>query len=397
MESQRITTTDGRAKAQPVCPACGGPGQALGFSLHRIPVHSVRIHRSQDEARSVGCGELDLHGCASCRFIWNATFDPDLVDYSAGYEATQSYSGTYRAFMEAQAAQFIDAFALRGRTIIEIGCGHGEFLAAICETGGNTGIGYDPAFQPERAPAIARGRYTVRAEKFGRATAVPDADVICCRNTLEHLAHVQDFIRDLRDALGSSRRPRVVFQVPAWERIEGAGAFWDVYYEHCSYFSADSLGSLFAGNGFSVTRVSRVFADQYLLIEARPNGAQEMRWGGGAPQREVAERLRESQARWAARVAEWRQAGRRIVLWGAGSKAVAFLSAVGAEGVAGAVDINPNKRHTYLPLSALPVVSPDDLKTLRPDDIVVMNAAYQREIADQLSAMGVTARLTCLD
>jgi hypothetical protein len=43
------------------------------------------------------------------------------------------------------------------------------------------------------------------------------------------------------------------------------------------------------------------------------------------------------------------------------------------------------------------VVGPDDLKTLRPDDIVVMNAAYQREIADQLSAMGVTARLTCLD
>jgi hypothetical protein len=43
------------------------------------------------------------------------------------------------------------------------------------------------------------------------------------------------------------------------------------------------------------------------------------------------------------------------------------------------------------------VVSPDELRALRPDDIVVMNAAYQREIADRLSAMGVTARLTCLD
>ena len=344
---------------------------------------------------------MDLYGCTACGFIWNKAFDPAKVDYSAGYESTQSYSKSYRAFMQAQAAQFIEAFGLYGRTIVEIGCGHGEFLAAICEEGDNVGVGYDPAFKPDRAPAIERGRYTVLAEKFGRDTAIPDPDLICCRNTLEHLPEVQTFVRDLRHALGSDKAPRIVFQVPAWERIEAEGAFWDIYYEHCSYFSAGSLENLFVANGFTVERTRRVFEDQYLLIEARPvdmpSGSTPARNREGALQATVGELLRASRERWAGRLAEWRQSGRTIMLWGGGSKAVAFLSAVGHEGIAGAVDINPNKWRTYLPRSALPVVGPEDLRTLRPGEIVIMNVAYAREIAELLAAMGLEAHLTCLD
>jgi SAM-dependent methyltransferase len=386
---------------QRVCPACGVAGRALGFSITGIPVNSVRIHSSAAEARSVRRGDMDLCGCAACSFVWNAAFDENAVDYSAGYEATQTYSGTYRAFMQAQAARFIESFALTGGRIIEIGCGHGEFLAAVCEMGGNVGIGFDPAFRPDRAPTIQRGQYTVRAEKFSRETAVPEADLICCRNTLEHLPDVQVFVRDLRQALGSDRSPRIVFQVPAWERIKAHGAFWDIYYEHCSYFSARSLEILFASNGFSVERIERVFEDQYLLIEARVDGMPNRMTRGhgrdGALQADVGNQLRASQKRWTELLDVWRRSGRKTVLWGGGSKAVAFLSAVGTDGIDAVVDINPNKWRTYLPCSALPVLSPEDLRTLQPNEVIVMNAAYAREIADQLAAMGLGANLSSLD
>jgi hypothetical protein len=47
-------------------------------------------------------------------------------------------------------------------------------------------------------------------------------------------------------------------------------AFWDVYYEHCSYFSAGSLTRLFRKAAFDVLQVGREYGDQYVTIEARP-------------------------------------------------------------------------------------------------------------------------------
>jgi hypothetical protein len=41
-------------------------------------------------------------------------------------------------------------------------------------------------------------------------------------------------------------------------------------------------------------------------------------------------------------------------------------------------------------------VSPEFLKVYSPDDILVMNPVYEREIASQLAAIGVNARVRSL-
>ncbi|NJM57780.1 MAG: hypothetical protein HC857_10560 [Synechococcales cyanobacterium RU_4_20] len=41
----------------------------------------------------------------------------------------------------------------------------------------------------------------------------------------------------------------VYFEVPDAERIFAERAFWDVYYEHCSYFSPPSLTALCGAAG----------------------------------------------------------------------------------------------------------------------------------------------------
>ena len=82
------------------------------------------------------------------------------------------------------------------------------------------------------------------------------------------------------------------------------------------------------------------------------------------------------------------------VIWGAGSKGVAFLTSDGREaGVELAVDINPHKQDKFLAGSGVEVVAPERLRDERPDLVVAMNPVYLEEIGGALSELGVEARL----
>src|SRR6185312_9193273 len=61
-----------------------------------------------------------------------------------------------------------------------------------------------------------------------------------------------------------------LFELPDVLRVLQEVGFWDIYYEHCSYFSLGSLARLFRSTGFEVVRLELDYDDQYLLIEARP-------------------------------------------------------------------------------------------------------------------------------
>ena len=76
-------------------------------------------------------------------------------------------------------------------------------------------------------------------------------------------------------------------------------------------------------------------------------------------------------------------------MWGAGSKGVTFSLLIdpSGEALAGAVDINPRKQGCFLPLTAVPVLSPQSLPHARAT-VIVMNPAYQAEIETQVCAMG---------
>jgi hypothetical protein len=177
-------------------------------------------------------------------------------------------------------------------------------------------------------------------------------------------------------------------------------AFWDVYYEHCSYFSKGSLARLFRKTGFDVIDLATEYDDQYLMIEARPGT------GGGVPplpeeddldalRNDVAyftETLEKTLDRWKRRLAEVRQAGRRAVIWGGGSKGVAFLTKLNVqEEIRYAVDINPYKKGTFMAGTGQEIVMPEFLKEYHPDLVIVMNPIYVGEIRAEMQKLGVTA------
>jgi len=383
------------------CPSCGSEALEHFYHLDGIPAHSVLLMPTAEVARGYPTGTLDLAVCHDCGFVTNTSFDPSLNAYSSSYEETQGFSPTFRRFAEKLAQRWIDDYDIHDKKILEIGCGKGEFLALMCELGGNRGVGLDPAVAPERLDPAVRELIDFRPELFGPQHQSIEADVIVCRHTLEHIAPVGEFLRSVRSMIGDRDDTVVLFELPDVLRVLQELAFWDIYYEHCSYFTPGSLARLFRREGFDVLNVWLDFDDQYILIEARPGA-------GDSPALPLEDDLAESidaatayGQRIDAELDRWRadlgsrltDAGGNVVCWGAGSKCVAFLTTLGVDGIDLAVDINPFKQGKYLPGTGTPVVAPEAIVDLQPDAIVVMNPAYCDEISAHLQELGVVAEL----
>ncbi len=391
------------------CPVCGTPDATAIFAMDSVPVNSVVLVHDEASAREFPTGQIELVACDRCGFAWNAAFDLDLVSYGEGYEATQAFSATFNSFHDRLALDMVERFGLEGRTVIEIGCGQGEFLNLLRQRGVASGTGFDPAFDPDRPDGDLVDEVEVIADVYDERYQDRSADFVICKMTLEHIPEVVNFLRTVRRSLDGSPDAPVVFQIPNLEKILDDTAFWDVYYEHCSYFSPSSLTYAFLEAGFSATRTWTDYDGQYLFIEALPTDRSD-----SLPPRDaaLAERLDrfaqqadKAVADWSEMLERWADEAAKVVLWGGGSKAVAFLSALGIEpakdqgatSIAAAVDVNPYKWDTFLPGSGLPVVSPESLVDDPPDHVIVMNPIYSEEISSNLSDLGISAAVHPID
>ena len=218
-------------------------------------------------------GRLRLAHCARCGFITNELYDPTVQEYSTNCEESQAFSPTFNAFARSLAERWVDRYGIRNKTIVEIGCGKGDFLMLICEAGNNRGIGIDPSAQPERIPAEFRGRVRFIQELYGDQHAGLPADVVLCRHTLEHIAPTREFLPTIRRVIGDRQDVVVLFELPDAVRVLREGAFWDIYYEHCSYFTPGRWRGCSARAGSRSSSSNAMYGDQY-SADRRPPGGQ---------------------------------------------------------------------------------------------------------------------------
>jgi SAM-dependent methyltransferase len=357
------------------------------------------------EGRAFPRRELELAYCESCGFIFNHLFDEAVMGYSTNFEESQHFSSTFNAFAKRLACEVAEKCAIDGRYVLEIGCGKGEFLRELCTAGNATGLGIDPGYRADEGRSIANDKVKFITDFFSEKYEHLDADVVVCRHTLEHIASVANFVRSIRTMIGNRSDTSVFFETPDAKRVLAEGAFWDIYYEHCSYFSPGAHARLFRQEGFDVTELCLVFDDQYIVQYAKPEPRRSA--ARFALEQDLAEmhrlvvefpeRVKEVQDSWRIRVRSAWKDGQRIVLWGGGSKAVSFVTSLGlTEEIAAAVDINPYKQGKFMPGTGHPVIAPKDLVGQPPDLVIVMNPIYVSEIKSNLKELGIAAEVLAL-
>ena len=373
-----------------LCPLCNGKQQVCFLRRGRTPVCQNVLWATRAEARAQPAGRMEMALCGECGMVWNRTYDPALVPYGPGYVNAQTASPAFIRYQTGLVRRLTAVTRGKPARVLEIGCGDGLLMKELVAASPLIrGFGLDPAY---RGPArLAGGRLRLERRAFSPGGPLPPADMVICRQVIEHIADPVAFLRALRQALGGRRRPRVFFETSCLRWILRRRAVWDFFYEHCVLFSAATLKRAFAEAGFRPVRTWHDFGGAYLWIEA------ELPAAPAHPRTDVAipllvDRYQEGEKQLFAR---WRkvlrQGGGHTALWGAAAKGLTFASLFDPDHrfLDCLVDANPAKQGRYLPLSGHEVIAPSALSRRGITQVVVTNPQYLGEIRAAVRRLGL--------
>jgi hypothetical protein len=373
-----------------------------------VPVICNQLFPTRAAALDAPRGEIVLARCAACGLIANLVFDPALVRYTGAYENALHFSPRFRQYANALAGDLIERHGIRGKRVIEIGCGDGGFLSLLCRLGDNRGFGFDAAHVATRSAPLPSG-VTILPRQFRDEDAELTPDLVCCRHVLEHVPDPVVFLGAVRRLAAGRPEAVVFFEVPSvLYTLEQLG-IWDIVYEHCLYFSPTSLERLFVDAGFTPIAVRETYDGQFLTIEARPAETT------GAPVASHARTFnrpldssdltslvaafarahRDKIAHWRAVLGQAARDETTAVLWGAGSKGVTFLNMleVSETTISSVVDVNPRKHGCHVAGTGQTIIGPAQLPDIRPRLVIVMNPLYRAEIEAELERLDISATI----
>ncbi|HYE68852.1 MAG TPA: class I SAM-dependent methyltransferase [Anaerovoracaceae bacterium] len=330
------------------------------FRVEGLPVFQNKMFPDRESAINCSKGDVVLVQDMDTGLIFNAAFEPDLLQYDEDYQNEQAHSLIFREHLSSVKDIIQGHFG--NKSIIEVGCGKGYFLEYLLALGYNI-IGLDPAYEGDNPRVV-------------KACFAPDlgmkADCIVLRHVLEHIKNPYQFLRQIADANGN--QGKIYIEVPCFDWICDHCAWFDIFYEHVNYFRESDFSGLFE----EIYESGHVFGGQYLYLVANLASLVPPEGNAVNPFTFPIDFLDKIQ-RYSARANS-----RKIAVWGGASKGVIFSFYMKKQGVDVDViiDINPDKQGKYIASTGTKVLSPSEaMSLLSPgDDIFVMNSNYLEEI-----------------
>jgi SAM-dependent methyltransferase len=381
-----------------LCPVCNSSGILPIIRIQNIPLLCNFLYSSAREAQAAEKGDIELVLCKDCTHIYNRAFNPEKIIYQPGYENTLHYSESYQDYARKQVKRLLNGYDLHGQRVVDIGCGKGEFLKLFSSLGNCVGTGFEPAATHD-IKDVGKG-VRIIGEKFSVTYFDSRTKCYISRHVLEHLSDPGDYLKTIRMAM-EDEKAVLFLEVPDGVYMLEQCSVWDAIYEHFSYFTPHSIQYILMKNGFYCQEPLSEFGGQYLFVDALPaTGDDTMEFPiNDAAQGEVASLaekfslgLQNQNRKVTVLLKKQMELGKKVILWGAGSKGIALLNQLPDQGgIQYVVDINPEKQGKFIPGSGQMVVPPEFLTTLRPDIVLIMNSMYQNEIQDCLNGLNVSA------
>ena len=380
------------------CPVCSS-ADVYGFlDVPQVPVINNILWLTRESAILARRADIQLAFCSKCGHIFNRSFRTVLMNCAQEYENSLHFSPRFQTFAESLAKKLVERYDLFGKKIIDIGCGQGDFLRLLCELGDNQGVGFDPSYRHEGEHLNNSHHVKIIQDNYSEKYRDYHADFICSRHVLEHISKPQNLVNNLRTSALNEDSLFIYFEVPnVMYTLRGLG-IWDIIYEHPSFFSMSSFGYLFSNCGFKILDLYEGYQGQFLSVEAQLVNDGTSLLTKNANGVDVVAKAVDGFARdYHKKIAYWRnvlrdltKVGKRVVVWGAGSKGVSFLNLLNNHyPIEYVVDINPRKRGMYVSGTGQEIVAPGFLQDYRPDIIIVMNSIYKDEISSIVSKLSL--------
>lgn len=379
------------------CPVCHADGVIEVLRRERLPVMQNVVWPDRAAALAAPCAPFVLGVCGRCGFAFNASFDPALMAYDPRYDndvPSAVFTDYYRSIARDLAARH----DLTRAPVYDVGCGKGTFLDVLCaEVPGARGVGVDPSCSPREA---TRERPAALVREMFRSDLVSERpSLVVCRHVVEHIPEPVAFVRAVVEGVRAYPGTPLFFEVPDLDWIVDHGAFWDLCYEHCNYFTRPAFAHALQLGGVRVASSRRAFGDQYQWAEGDAGH------GDAAPLPDAADavarlvRFGEDEQRRVEGARERLRAAGAVgpcVLWGMATKGVVFANLVDPDGLLlrGGVDVNEKKQGRFIPGTGHGIHPPEWLSTLGEAEVTVliMNGNYAGEIKARCAELGVRAR-----
>lgn len=353
-----VTILDSNSYSMHNCPICKCQNFRQLFTQKNIPVLQNKTYTSLEESLKAEVSDVNLVQCEKCKFVFNSSFNPNLLRYDNNYQNEQANSEFFLEHLT-YVYQILKEHGIQNKKVVEIGCGKGFFLQLLKKDGVRI-TGFDPVYEGTD-PAIIKDYFS---SKY-----LIQADLIILRHTLEHIFEPLDFLQNISSS--NNNDGLIYIEVPTFEWIFRNNAFEDIFYEHCNYFTPDTLKML-----FDRSETGQLFNGQYIYLIARLKDLkQQIEYNKSFVFNDV----------FSSKVREYSHAiehRKNIAIWGAGAKGSTYLNLIdpNREHITVVIDINQQKQNRFIGHTGHKIISPEALKDYNIKDIIIMNPNYFNEI-----------------
>jgi hypothetical protein len=388
----------------PTCRSCGAP---LTLTLVDLGLQPLANSYVPPERARLADPTYPLHArvCQACWLVQVDDVVPAEDIFDGHYAYFSSFSDSWLKHCQAYAAKMTAELALGPKSlVIEIASNDGYLLQYFAKAGVPV-LGIEPTANTA-AEAEKKGVPT-RVEFFTEANAKrifaegKRPNLICSANVLAHVPDINDFVRGVSALLTGDAVYTVEF--PHLLNMIGQVQFDTIYHEHYSYLSLIAVEAIFASAGLRVFDVEELPTHGgSLRVHACLTGATHAERAGVAKVRDdelaagfdravgyqgFTQRCEAVRAGLMDFLTQAQDAGRSVAAYGAAAKGNTLLNycGIGADLIGFCVDKNPAKQNTLLPGSHIPVHDVAELRSHRPDYVLILPWNLKTEIVGQLA------------
>ena len=350
------------------CIVCGSELSITLSEFANMPASAQDIPTAEEVVADKGV-TLKLCQCSKCGLV-QLTTTP--VSYYKTVIRSGGISSTMHKLRKDKYQYFYDKYQLKGKKLLEVGCGRGEFLKIWNEGFDVRAVGIENGLDLVNT-ARREGLEVYRCFTDSAATELPEApyDAFVQFNFLEHQPDPNAMLQCIynnttEDAVG-------MVTVPSLEYILQYNGYYELIRDHIAYYSIDSLKFLFEKNGFEVLESETINRDTHSVIVRKRKRVDVSAW------KQNYESLSQELD---ALLSAYSEKGNKIAVWGASHQGFTLLSSMGLTSkVAYVIDSAPFKQGKYCPASHIPIVDRSHFKEEPVPAILIVAPGYTDEIA----------------
>jgi len=308
---------------------------------------------------------LEIYQCSGCGLVQlrnNPVFYYKKVIRSAGI------SEEMKNFRQKQFLGFVKKFSLFGKKAIEIGCGYGEYLEIIRQSGLKAyGLEYsEEAVRHCRKKGLKVFKGFIEDDNYKIKNS--PFDVFFILNFLEHLPQPNSVLGGIYNNLADEAVG--IVEVPNFDMILKNKLFSEFIIDHLFYFTKQTLTTTLMLNGFEVIDCKEIWYDYIISATVKKRKKLDLSY------------FYQQQKKLKDEIERYLKRFKKVAIWGAGHQALTVISLLNLSGkIKYIVDSAKFKQNKFSPATHIPIVSPDRLIQDPVEAVIVMAGSYSDEVA----------------